>query len=206
MFYFVCFFHTLSCLSVSQTHPWLWVQVLMPALHHRSCLSWMRDPTLPQWPIAPRGVAVSVKVSSSLYPHINTPSSHRGQFSWVETCWCTAVPWVISCRATIQHMTSKFSGFFSACLILAQAEHVKQVALKGYLGIKGFFYTRCYKSFCALPVSASAMGNLLAAFSSQAHAIVCWIKPAASPSAALPHVASPSLSASLKIIEVLQFL
>lgn len=59
----------------------------------------------------------------SLSPCIQ--SSHEGHFSWVETCWCTAVPWVSSSHAAkTRHMTSKCSGFSIAGLILAQEEHV----------------------------------------------------------------------------------
>lgn len=165
----------------------------MPALHHRSCWSWMHDPTLPQWPTVPRGVAVSVKVSSSLYLPTPPQSSHRRHFSWVETCWCTAVPWVISCHAAMtQHMTSKCSGFSLADLILAPEEH-QAGRFEGLVESKGLFiWEATNHSLLCLSLFASLKRSFLAAFSCRAHAVGCWIKPAASPPASLHCVASPA--------------
>lgn len=119
----------------------------MPALHHRSCWSLMRDPTPPQWPTAPRGVAASVKVSSSLDPRTHPRSSHRGQFSWVEACWCTAVPWVISCHAVkTQHMTS----FLFSLSNFSLRGTCQTGCFEGSVGSKRASYMRGYKS---LPIS-----------------------------------------------------
>lgn len=88
-----------------------------------------------------------------------------------------------SCHAV---KTSKCSGFFSACLMFSTSRTGRSERVKG-LANKSLLWTSLF---------ACLMENFLAAFTCRGHAIVCWIKPAASPSAALPPCCFTCLSAS----------